>query len=51
MTEEEIREIEERDMEEFGALDISEETTAILGDRWLPQVAQQEGGEISKTFH
>ena len=32
--EEEMREIDECDMEEFGTLDSSEETIAILGDRW-----------------
>ena len=34
--EEEIREIDECDMEEFDTLDSSEKTIVILGDRWWP---------------
>ena len=34
---EEMREIDECDMEEFGTLDSSEKTVAIPGDRWWPQ--------------
>ena len=45
--EEETREIDEHDMEEFGTLDGSEKTIAILGDRWW-QAAKQEGAKISK---
>ena len=30
-------------MEEFGALDSSEETISILGDRWWAQAVKQEG--------
>ena len=30
-------EIDERDMEKISALDASEKTIAILGDRWWPQ--------------
>ena len=41
--EEEVREIDECDMEEFGALDRREKTIAILGDRWWTQVTKQEG--------
>ena len=37
-------------MEKFGALNSSEKTTAILGDRWWPQKAKQEGDKISKKF-
>ena len=41
--------IDECDMEEFGTLDSSEKTIAmILGDRWWPQAAIQEGDKISK---
>ena len=47
--EEETRKIDERDMEEFGILDSSEKTIVTLRDRWWPQVAKQEGDEISKT--
>ena len=37
-------------MEKFGTLDSSEKTIAILGDRWWPQTAKQEGDKISKKF-
>ena len=47
---EDMTKIDECDMEKFGTLDGSEKTNAILGDRWWPQTAKQEGGEISKTF-
>ena len=30
-------------MEEYDTLDNSEKTIAILGDRWWPQAAKQEG--------
>ena len=48
--EEEMREIDDGDMEEFDTLllDGSEKTIAILGDRWWPQAARQEGGKISQ---
>ena len=39
---EEIRKIDECDMEKFGTLDSSEKTIAILGDRWCPQTAKQQ---------
>ena len=48
MLEEEKREIYECGMEEFGKLDSSEKTIAILGDRWWPQAAKPEGDKISK---
>ena len=38
------------DVEEFGRLDNSEKTIAILGDRWWAQTAKQDGGRISKQF-
>ena len=44
------RKIDECNMEKFGALDSSEKTIAILGDRWWPQTAKQQGDKISKTF-
>ena len=35
----------------FGTLGSSEKKTiAILGDRWCPQTAKQEGDKKSKTF-
>ena len=47
---EEMRKIDECDMEKFGTLDGSEKTIATLGDRWWPQTAKQEGDMISKSF-
>ena len=38
------------DMEEFGRLESSEKTIDILGDRWWPQTAKQDGDRISKQF-
>ena len=37
-------------VERFGTLDNSEETIAILGDRWWSQTAKQEGDKTSKQF-
>ena len=48
--EEEIREIDESDMEEFSTIDSSEKSTGILGDRWWSQAAKQQGDKISKTI-
>ena len=39
------------DMEEFDKLESSEKTIAILGDRWWPQTAEQEGDKINKHFY
>ena len=47
VSEEEMKGIDECDMEEFGILDSREKTVAIPGDRWWPQVAQQERGQTS----
>ena len=38
------------DMEEFGRLESSEKTIAILGDRWWPRTAKQDGDRTSKQF-
>ena len=38
------------DMEELGRLESSEKTIAILGDRWWPQTAKQDGDRINKQF-
>ena len=38
------------DMEGLGRLESSEEMIAILGDRWWPQTATQDGDRISKQF-
>ena len=49
---EDMREIDECDMEEFDTLDSSEKTIAILlGDKWWPQAAKQERDKTSKTFY
>ena len=48
---EEMRKMDECGMEKFGTLvDSSEKTIAILGDRWWPQTAKQQGDKTSKTF-
>ena len=46
--EEEMRKLSERDTEEFGRLESSEKTIAILGDRRRPQTAKQDGDRTSK---
>ena len=40
--------IDECDMEEFHTLESSEKTIAVVGDRWWPQAAKQEGDKIYK---
>ena len=47
---EEMRKLDGCDREEFGRLESSEKTIAILGDRWWQQTAKQEGDRISKRF-
>ena len=42
--EEGMRKLDVCDMEEFGRLESSEKTIAILGDRWWPQMSKQDGG-------
>ena len=37
-------------MEKFDTLDSSEKTIAVLGDRWWPQTAKQEGDKIREKF-
>ena len=46
----EMRKLDVCDKEEFGGLESSEKTIAILGDRWWPQTAKQDGDRISKHF-
>ena len=48
--EEGMRKLDVCDMEEFGRLESSEKTIAILGDRWWPQTAKQDGDRISKQW-
>ena len=45
-----MRKFDVCDMGEFGGLDSSEKTIAILRDRWWPQTAKQDGDRISKHF-
>ena len=47
----EMRKVDECDMERFGTLDSSEKTIAILGDRWWPQTAKQEGDKIRQAIY
>ena len=49
LLEEEIRQIDECDTEKFSALDSSEKTIAVLGDRWWPQKAKQQGHRVTKN--
>ena len=46
----EMRKLDVCDMEKFGRLESSEKTIAILGDKWWPQTAKQDGDRISKQF-
>ena len=44
------RKLDGCEMEEFGRLESSEKTIAILGDRWWSKKAKQERDRISKQF-
>ena len=46
-----MRKIAEGEMEKFGTLNGREKTIAVLGDRWWPQTAKQEGDKVRKTFY
>ena len=46
--EEEMKEFDACDMEEFGRLKSSEKTIAVLGKKWWPQTAKQDGDRMSK---
>ena len=46
----EIRKLDNCDIEEFGRLENSEKTIAILGDKWWPKTAKQEGDRTSKSI-
>ena len=48
--EEEVSKFDVCDMEEFGRLQSSDKAVTILGDRWWPQTAKQDGQRISKQF-
>ena len=43
---EEMREVNEGGMKSFDALGNREKTMAILGDRWWPQTAKQDGDNM-----
>ena len=45
-----MRKIDERSVEKFGTLDCSEKTINILGDRWWPQTAKQQGDKMRKNL-
>ena len=45
-----MRKIDGCDFKKFGALDSSERTIAISGDRWWPPTAKEEGDDVTKTF-
>ena len=47
---EKMKKMAEYDIDEFGTLDSSERTIAILGDRWWPQTTKQEREKVSKTL-
>ena len=46
----EMRDMNEDGMKSFEALDSREKMIAILGDRWWPPTAKQEGDTICKRF-
>ena len=46
----EMLEVNEDGMQLFEGLDSSGKTMAILGDRWWPQTAKQDGDKICKRF-
>ena len=43
--------IDECDMEKFGTLNSSEKAIAVLGDRWWPQKAKQEGDKARNMLY
>ena len=45
--EEEMRQFNACDTEEFGRQKCSDKSIAILGDRWRPQTAKQDKGEMT----
>ena len=47
---EEMRKLDERDIEEFGRLESSKKTIAMLGIGWCPQTAKQDGDRMSKPI-
>ena len=45
-----MRKLDPCDMKEFDRQESSEKTISILGDKWWPQKAKQDGDSISKQF-
>ena len=45
-----MRKLDVCDMEQFSRLESSEKMIAIVGGRWWPQTAKQDGDRISKQF-
>ena len=46
----EMRDLDKSGMASFDALDSREKTIAILGDRWWPQTAKQDGDKVCRRF-
>ena len=46
----EMKKLDECDMEEFGRLESRGKTIAILGDRWWPRTAKQDKDTISNRL-
>ena len=47
----EVRDLDRRSgMKSFDALDSREKTIVILGDKWWPQTAKQDGDKICRRF-
>ena len=46
----EMRDLNKSGMKSFDALDSRKKTIAILGDRWWPQAAKQDGDKICRRF-
>ena len=45
-----MRDLDKNGMESFDALDSQEKTIAILGNRWWPQTAKQDGDKMCRRF-
>ena len=50
MLEGEMRDLDKSGMTSFDALDSRENAIAILGDRWWPKTAKQDGDKICRRF-
>ena len=46
----EMRDLDKSGMKSFDASDSREKTIAILGDRWWPQTAKQDGDKVCSRF-